>query len=1212
MSCETLYLTVCERHVKLIKSIFRGFIMRNLLVFLSFLFWLSDALAQLGVNTALNLVWHEASDVVFSRGYVVLAGIDIDQDGKGEILTYDPDGGKKIVYLFESSGDNNYDIIWQYQFSDDFTSISGSTPGIMVTDIDNDGFQEIVVIVGSENPDSTNGLDAGHIFEWDGTDNGLPNFPTATFDPPRDALDQVRLGYTSTALDLDNDGNIELVLPYFGGNGKLLSIIQLTSSDLSVGVTMTVEFDENFAPIDTTHFLARNIGGFGITDIDLDGLNEVIMFNFDNNTGFVRVYEGTGPNAYAFVREWQPNPIGWVTDAHVTYVRSLIMEADFDEDGVFELYLSDTKGNSWIITPGGDVATMFDDVNWTKLHDWKISNLFVEDGNIHGGIIGDVDFDNKPDIYFAGNTFGSILDIEYDGGDVTDGDNYSYYVTAIDSNNDVDGGHFARPSNIALSDMDDDGLFEVVVIVPFTGGDPVTNLSGLYVFEHEGLDSVPISVIIAENEWFDIDRDGYADGLLDGTESYNTGGLEIISYIWTINDSVLGTAAQITASLPTGTNQVNLTVTDTNGLSNIATKSISVVLGELPTPVITAASEWQDITGDGFAQGTLDASNSTHPAGFTITGYEWTLNDSTLGTAAQITASLPTGTNQVNLTVTDTNGLSNIATKSISVVLGELPTPVITAESLWLDITRDGFVQGTLNASNSIHPAGYAITGFEWRRNGITIGSESIINTFLPTGTNTVYLIVTDENGLIDSTSKNINVHAQKIQTAGPISSAVSSIGDSLFFASSADDKIYNFDTDGIVRWFLKVGGDIQSTTTIGPNNRIYVGSSDTRLYAFNLNGNFEWDISMGGIVTASPAITSGDILYVGVDNGRLFSLNGSDGSINWNYLTAGPINSSASVGTDGIIYVGSDGGLMYAINPDGSLRWSFITNEPVRSSPALDLSGNIYFGSDDKNFYSLDSDGNENWRFSTGGTIQSSPVISGDGTVYFGSTDSLVYAISASGEFVWSYDAGSAVNGTPTTLPDGKLAIGTDDGRLIVLSSIGELVWYYQTGSSIIAPPLVTNKGMIYVGSTDGSIYGLVDADLASQNLSKMTSAGIWPTFQGNNQRTGFQGDVVAVEDEQATLPTEYSLSDNWPNPFNPKTTISYGLPQQSDVTLVIYNLMGQEIMRWDEQNVLPGYHQKTWNGTNKFGVSVGSGVYLYRLVAGNFVETRKMVFIK
>ncbi|TFB09772.1 choice-of-anchor D domain-containing protein, partial [Candidatus Marinimicrobia bacterium MT.SAG.3] len=460
-------------------------------VIISFLFSLSNAWAQVGDNTALNLVWHEASDDIFTRGYILTAGgnlraeLDIDQDGKGEFLTYEQDGGQKIVYLFEASGDNNYEIIWQHQFSDGVTGLVGGERGIMVTDIDNDGRQEIVVIVDSEKPGTANGFNAGHIFEWDGRDIngaseiGLSQTPTATFDPPRDAAGRVALENNSLAMDLDNDGNIELILTHRGGNGKLLSIIQLTSTDLAAnGVTMTVEFDENFADTDVTHFLAKNTG-FGITDVDKDGLKEIIMF--DDNTGFVRVYEGTGANSYAFVKEWQPNPSGWT---EFTTVKSQIPEADFDNNGVMELYLSDNKGNSWIITPNGNVTSMFDDANWTLLHDWKVGNVYNEGGEIRGSLIGDVDRDGKPDIYLAGNNFGSILDIEYDGGDVTVGSNYSYFVTAIDANDDVDGGHFARPANIQLTDMDGDGHLEILAIVPWTGANPVDNLEGLYVFEH--------------------------------------------------------------------------------------------------------------------------------------------------------------------------------------------------------------------------------------------------------------------------------------------------------------------------------------------------------------------------------------------------------------------------------------------------------------------------------------------------------------------------------------------------------------------------------------------------------------------------------------------------------------------------------------------------------------------------------------------------------
>ena len=164
------------------------------------------------------------------------------------------------------------------------------------------------------------------------------------------------------------------------------------------------------------------------------------------------MYEYSVPdNAIKSVKGWQSNPANWLDGATV---KSQIPQADFDNDCVFEIYLSDNKGNSWIIEPDGDVATMFDDANWTRLIDWKIGNVFNEGGESRGGIIGDVDLDGKPDIYFAGNNFGSILDIEYNCGDVTVGSNHSYFVTAIDANNYVDRGHFTRSLNLLLPVLD--------------------------------------------------------------------------------------------------------------------------------------------------------------------------------------------------------------------------------------------------------------------------------------------------------------------------------------------------------------------------------------------------------------------------------------------------------------------------------------------------------------------------------------------------------------------------------------------------------------------------------------------------------------------------------------------------------------------------------------------------------------------------------------
>ena len=94
--------------------------------------------------------------------------------------------------------------------------------------------------------------------------------------------------------------------------------------------------------------------------------------------------------------------------------------------------------------------------------------------------------------------------------------------------------------------------------------------------------------------------------------------------------------------------------------------------------------------------------------------------------------------------------------------------------------------------------------------------------------------------------------------------------------------------------------------------------------------------------------------------------------------------------------------------------------------------------------------------------------------------------------------------------------------------------------------------------------------------------------------------------------IPLEFALHDNYPNPFNPTTTLRFDLPEVSDITLIIYNMLGQKVRTFDYQNTSAGYHSVTWEATNDLGQQVGAGVYLYQLQTKNFVKTRKMVLLK
>lgn len=101
--------------------------------------------------------------------------------------------------------------------------------------------------------------------------------------------------------------------------------------------------------------------------------------------------------------------------------------------------------------------------------------------------------------------------------------------------------------------------------------------------------------------------------------------------------------------------------------------------------------------------------------------------------------------------------------------------------------------------------------------------------------------------------------------------------------------------------------------------------------------------------------------------------------------------------------------------------------------------------------------------------------------------------------------------------------------------------------------------------------------------------------------------GILTAVSSVNNLLPTQSRLSQNYPNPFNPSTQINYTIPKASNVTLKIYDILGREIATLVSGKNQPGEHSVSWNALN-----VPSGVYFYRIIAGDFVQTKKMLLMK
>jgi hypothetical protein len=101
--------------------------------------------------------------------------------------------------------------------------------------------------------------------------------------------------------------------------------------------------------------------------------------------------------------------------------------------------------------------------------------------------------------------------------------------------------------------------------------------------------------------------------------------------------------------------------------------------------------------------------------------------------------------------------------------------------------------------------------------------------------------------------------------------------------------------------------------------------------------------------------------------------------------------------------------------------------------------------------------------------------------------------------------------------------------------------------------------------------------------------------------------GLLTDISDDQLGIPTEYGLSQNYPNPFNPSTTIKYSVPEPAKVRIEIFNTLGQSIATLVNEELSAGYYRTEYNASR-----LASGVYIYRMISNDYVETKKLMLLK
>lgn len=157
------------------------------------------------------------------------------------------------------------------------------------------------------------------------------------------------------------------------------------------------------------------------------------------------------------------------------------------------------------------------------------------------------------------------------------------------------------------------------------------------------------------------------------------------------------------------------------------------------------------------------------------------------------------------------------------------------------------------------------------------------------------------------------------------------------------------------------------------------------------------------------------------------------------------------------------------------------------------------------------------------------------------------------------------------------------------------------------------SNWNEVWEANNDGSDWKWHEISVDLSEYANKTNVLIGWQYVGNNgdlvaiDNINVNAGVVEVEDKITKMPVKYLLGQNYPNPFNPTTTISYQLPEKAFVSLEIYNLLGQKVADLVNQIQAPGNHKVNFNASK-----LSSGTYIYRMKAGNFIMSKKMLLLK
>ena len=468
------------------------------------------------------------------------------------------------------------------------------------------------------------------------------------------------------------------------------------------------------------------------------------------------------------------------------------------------------------------------------------------------------------------------------------------------------------------------------------------------------------------------------------------------------------------------------------------------------------------------------------------------------------------------------------------------------------------------------------------------------------------------------------NVILRKDMPLGIIHGPVVGYNDDLFVGTRAltsnnVNYFYSLDKNGENIWtFITEGPNANvAGPTVANDGTIYFSSiGPGGLYAINPDGTLKWNdekFSKGYLTRYIPIAKNGDIYITWFDT--LFVLQPENGNIIdtlYSFLSDiidGDLVFSA--GGDTIFYFTGrifteEPKKLNAATKDGEHLWSieFETFTANRGTPLVDNANRIYVYSADTSIneflYCINPDGTVNWKYPINYPERyenySSPTIDGNGNIIFQTStedSGYVYSVDYYGNLSWKttlghyYYDGAFINSGLVCDAEGKIYCGSSYGastNFWCLDSNGTILWKLDLeGYQYDTSPAIGSDGTLYIGTHLGLFF--------QNHVRNLIAVRDTVTFVENNGK-----EILS-----------YQLEQNYPNPFNSLTHIRYSIPRSSYVSLIVFDILGNEVSTLVNRYQSAGEYDVLFEGNN-----LASGIYFYTLSSNNFMVTKKIILLK